>query len=66
MQELKVKNIQKSLEVLADFQNAVQIDDVHDVLREKKVQAQYALRHLTTILNGDVANGATPCRAQPK
>lgn len=51
MHQLAAENYQKCLDVLEDFHSAVEIADSDDALKEKKMQAGDALKHLSTLFD---------------
>lgn len=50
MQSIKEANVQKCLDLLEDFHEAVTLDQVNQELKEKKAQARQALDQLGRIL----------------
>lgn len=57
MQPLKEANVQKCLDLLEDFQEAVLLDEKNQELMEKKAQARQALDHLDQLFSrqpGDI------------
>lgn len=62
MQLLKEANVQKCLDLLEDFQEAVSLDERNQELMEKKAQAKQALDHLGQLFSrqpGDIGLGET-------
>ncbi|MCP5106361.1 MAG: hypothetical protein GY950_23450 [bacterium] len=57
MQPLRAENVQKCLDLLEDFQEAVPEEDFNETLKEKKAQAQYALGHLHTLFKEEYPGG---------
>lgn len=51
MQSLESANVQKCVELLEDFCDAVPVDEGNRELLEKKAQAEYALRHLSGLFD---------------
>lgn len=51
MQTLESANVQKCVELLEDFCEAVPVDEGNRELLEKKKQADYALNHLTRLFS---------------
>jgi hypothetical protein len=51
MQSLESANVQKCVELLEGFCDAVPIDEGNRELLEKKKQADYALNHLTRLFS---------------
>ncbi len=51
MQTLESANVQKCVELLEDFRDAVPVDEGNRELLEKKKQADYALNHLTRLFD---------------
>lgn len=64
MSSLREQNIQKCVEVLADFQDSVMVAEADDTLKEKKVQAEMALSHLSTIFDVRGGGGNHGCKVQ--
>jgi hypothetical protein len=62
MQPLKEANVQKCLDLLDDFHEAVSLDERNQELMEKKAQARQALDHLGQLFSrqpGDIELGKT-------
>lgn len=51
MQSLESANVQKCVEILEDFCDAVPVGEGNRELLEKKAQAEYALNHLTRLFD---------------
>jgi len=51
MQSLESANVQKCVDLLEDFCDAVPVDEGNRALLEKKTQAEYALNHLTHLFD---------------
>ncbi len=51
MQSLESANVQKCVELLEDFCDAVPVEEGDRELLEKKAQAEYALNHLTRLFD---------------
>lgn len=64
MSSLREQSIQKCVEVLADFQDSVSVDETNDTLKEKKMQAEMALTHLSTIFDVRSGSGYEGCKVQ--
>lgn len=64
MANLKVLNVQRALKLLKEFQNAVQVDDSNEELKELKERAEFALDYLFKLFAGkpgEVEVGSVPC-----
>jgi len=51
MQSLESANVQKCVDLLEDFCDAVPVDEGNRELLEKKSQAEFALDHLTRLFD---------------
>ena len=68
MRNLRDANIQKCLDILKKFHDAVPVDGSNKELKMKKVEVGQAIDHLDKILAGDGGGSVPkgPCKTDPR